>query len=70
MISKRGGARKGAGRPKGTSGAYKETKRDKKLTIQITLEEYERIEKCSNKLKLSKTNTIIKALGLLEKELD
>ena len=68
MISKRGGLRQGAGRPKGTNGAYKTITRDKKLTIQITENEYEMIEICSKKLKLSKTNTIIKAIELLNQK--
>lgn len=53
------------GRPmKGT------TKREKRLTIRLTDEEFDKVETVSIKAGLSKTETIIEAVELFETELN
>lgn len=43
-------------------------KRDKDLSIRLTSEEMERIQKCADKLNKSRTDTIMHGIGLIEKE--
>lgn len=60
-----GGVRKGAGRPKGTTGAYKEIKRNKQITIMLTENEMELLKKCSEILGKTRTSTIVEAIQKL-----
>ena len=43
--------------------------RKEKLNIRLTKEEKERIDKCAEKLGISRTDTIMKGIGLVEKEI-
>lgn len=43
--------------------------RKEKLNIRLTKEEKERIEKCAEKLRISRTDTIMKGIGLVENEI-
>lgn len=52
-----------AGRP------HKENPRNVNLNIRITKDEANRIQKCADELKLTRTDTIMKGIGLVEKEL-
>lgn len=56
---------KKVGRP--TKGS---TKREKRLTIRLTDEEFDKVEAVSVKAGLSKTETIIEAVELFETELN
>lgn len=44
--------------------------RKEKLNIRLTKKEKGDIEYCSEKLNLSRTDTIMKGIGLIKKELD
>lgn len=44
--------------------------RKEKLNIRLTKKEKDEIEYCSEKLNLSRTDTIMKGIGLVKKELD
>ena len=44
--------------------------RREKLNIRLTKQEKEDIEYCSEKLNLSRTDTIMKGIGLVKKEID
>lgn len=57
----RGGARVGAGRPRGIT-KYKGQKRDKQLTIRLTQGELEILNKLSEELKLSRADVIVKSI--------
>ncbi|MBY5006079.1 CopG family transcriptional regulator [Streptococcus suis] len=46
------------------------TKREKRLTIRLTDEEFDKVEAVSIKAGLSKTETIIEAVELFETELN
>ena len=46
-----------------------ETSRSKKLNIRLTKQEKEEIEYCSEKLNLSRTDTIMKGIGLVKEEI-
>lgn len=48
----------------------REESRKEKLNIRLTKKEKEDIEDCSEKLGLSKTDTIMKGIGLIKEELD
>lgn len=52
-----------AGRPP------KENPRNVNLNIRITKDEANRIQKCADKLELTRTDTIMRGIGLVEKEL-
>lgn len=52
-----------AGRP------HKENPRNVNLNIRITKDEANRIQKCADELELTRTDTIMKGIGLVEKEL-
>lgn len=52
-----------AGRPK------KENPRNVNLNIRITKDEAKRIQDCSNKLGITRTDTIMKGIELVEKEI-
>lgn len=52
-----------AGRPPKTN------PRNVNLNIRITKDEAERIQSCADKLELTRTDTIMKGIGLVEKEL-
>lgn len=52
-----------AGRPP------KENPRNVNLNIRITKDEASRIQKCADKLELTRTDTIMRGIGLVEKEL-
>lgn len=52
-----------AGRP------HKENPRNVNLNIRITKEESSLIQKCADELQLTRTDTIMKGIGLVEKEL-
>lgn len=43
--------------------------RSEKLNIRLTKAEKERIKHCSEELRLTQTDTIMKGIGLIEKEL-
>lgn len=43
--------------------------RKEKLNIRLTTEEKERIEKCAEMLEISRTDTIMKGIGLVENEI-
>lgn len=47
----------------------KENPRNVNLNIRITNEEAERIQICANKLNMTRTDTIMKGIDLVEKEL-
>ena len=47
----------------------KETSRSEKLNIRLTKQEKEEIEYCSEKLNLSRTDTIMKGIGLVKEEI-
>lgn len=44
--------------------------RSEKLNIRLTKQEKEDIEYCSEKLNLSRTDTIMKGIGLVKKEIE
>lgn len=44
--------------------------RTEKLNIRLTKQEKQDIEYCSGKLNLSRTDTIIKGIGLVKKEIE
>lgn len=46
-----------------------ETSRSEKLNIRLTKQEKEEIEYCSEKLNLSRTDTIMKGIGLVKEEI-
>lgn len=52
-----------AGRPP------KENPRNVNLNIRITKDEANRIQKCADELELTRTDTIMRGIGLVEKEL-
>lgn len=52
-----------AGRP------HKENPRNVNLNIRITKDESNRIQKCADELELTRTDAIMKGIGLVEKEL-
>ena len=43
--------------------------RKEKLNIRLTKEEKERIDKCAEVLEISRTDTIMKGIGLVENEI-
>lgn len=43
--------------------------RKEKLNIRLTKEEKDRIDRCSEELKISRTDTIMKGIGLVEDEI-
>ena len=43
--------------------------RKEKLNIRLTKEEKERIDKCAETLEISRTDTIMKGIGLVENEI-
>ena len=45
------------------------SKRDKRLTIRLTEEEFKFIDDVTKKIRLSKTETVLKAVELLDKTL-
>ena len=47
-----------------------ETSRSEKLNIRLTKQEKEEIEYCSEKLNLSRTDTIMKGIGLVKEEIN
>lgn len=53
-----------AGRPP------KDNPRNVNLNIRITKGEAERIQKCAERLKLTRTDTIMKGIDMVENELD
>ena len=59
MEEKRGGKRQGAGRPKGTTGAYKKVKRDKQISLCMTEEELERLQYCADKQGKTRTSLLV-----------
>lgn len=46
-----------------------ETSRSEKLNIRLTKQEKDEIEYCSEKLNLSRTDTIMKGIGLVKEEI-
>ena len=46
-----------------------ETSRSEKLNIRLTKQEKEEIEYCSEKLNLSRTDPIMKGIGLVKEEI-
>ena len=46
-----------------------ETSRSEKLNIRLTKQEKEEIEYCSEKLNLSRTDAIMKGIGLVKEEI-
>ena len=46
-----------------------ETSRSEKLNIRLTKQEKEEIEYCAEKLNLSRTDTIMKGIGLVKEEI-
>lgn len=48
----------------------KENPRNVNLNIRITKEESERIQKCADKLNMTRTDTIMKGINLVEKEIE
>ena len=44
--------------------------RKEKLNIRLTKEEKGRIDKCAEELGISRTDTIMKGIGLIEDEID
>lgn len=47
----------------------KENPRSVNLNIRITKEESKRIQKCADKLNMTRTDTIMKGIGMVEKEM-
>lgn len=47
-----------------------EVSRTEKLNIRLTIQEKEEIEYCSEKLSLSRTDTIMRGIGLVKKEIE
>lgn len=47
-----------------------EVSRTEKLNIRLTKQEKEEIEYCSEKLNLSRTDAIMKGIGLVKKEIE
>lgn len=47
----------------------KENPRNTKLNIRLTREESDRLQKCANKLNMSRTDTIVKGIELVEKQI-
>ena len=47
-----------------------EVSRNEKLNIRLTKQEKEDIEYCSDKLNMSRTDTIMKGIGLVKKEIE
>ena len=48
----------------------REVSRTEKLNIRLTKQEKEEIEYCSEKLNLSRTDAIMKGIGLVKKEIE
>ena len=48
----------------------KENPRNINLNIRITKEESERIQNCADKLNITRTDTIMKGIGMVEKEVE
>lgn len=48
----------------------KENPRNINLNIRITKEESERIKNCADKLNMTRTDTIMKGIDMVEKEID
>ena len=48
----------------------KENPRNINLNIRITKEESERIQNCADKLNMTRTDTIMKRIGMVEKEVE
>ena len=46
-----------------------ETSRSERLNIRLTKQEKEEIEYCAEKLNLSRTDTIMKGIGLVKEEI-
>lgn len=47
----------------------KENPRNVNLNIRITKEESERIQNCADKLNMTRTDTIMKGIGMVESEI-
>lgn len=47
-----------------------DTSRNEHLSIRLTKQEKERINHCSEKLGMSRTDTIMKGIGLVEAEIE
>lgn len=60
-----GGARPGAGKPKGVTGPYKEKIKEARVAMRLSDEEAQMLNECVEKLKCSKTQVVVKALKLL-----
>ena len=48
----------------------KENPRNINLNIRITKEESERIQNCADKLNMTRTDTIMKGIGMVEKKIE
>jgi uncharacterized protein (DUF1778 family) len=48
----------------------KESPRNVNLNIRITKEESERIQNCADKLNMTRTDAIMKGIGMVEKEIE
>ena len=48
----------------------KENPRNVNLNIRITKEESQRIQNCADKLNMTRTDTIMKGIGMVEKEVE
>ncbi len=48
----------------------KENPRNVNLNIRITNDEAKRIQKCADKMNMTRTDTIMKGIGLVEKEIE
>lgn len=48
----------------------KENPRNVNLNIRITKEESERIQNCADKLNMTRTDTIMKGIGMVEKKIE
>ena len=48
----------------------KENPRNVNLNIRITKEESERIQNCADKLNMTRTDTIMKGIEMVEKEIE
>lgn len=62
MSNNRGGVRAGAGRPKGSYGAYKEVIKLNRVTVRLSPEETKMLEECMEALNKKKSATILTAL--------
>lgn len=48
----------------------KENPRNVNLNIRITNDEAKRIQECADKMNMTRTDTIMKGIGLVEKEIE